>query len=495
VTTFNVNGQQLHVIEKGLRNRQVALLIHGWSSSWYALSPLLELLSLRFKCLAVDLPGYGKSPPLPGRTTIPAYADLLAELIAQVSDGPVVLIGHSMGGMISVSLALRHPVLVERMVLIGPTITGRLSSYINMVVSPITLLERFGLGRLLVSVVERSFVGMTDRIMRPASFAERSGIMEADYERLRADARRPGQGRVRARCYFAMRENNLSGKLKNVEAPALVIWGAEDNTVPLRDAGVVADEWPDADLRILPKAGHWPQFEAPQTTYRLVAAYLGLPRFSDRLHQPVDDNELLQIRDIAQFLAHSDVGNNLNLAQRTRLAAQCEPRLYRPGQTIVRAEEVGSELYIIRAGTVEVWNDPEHPGQQGQNLRKVADMKPGQIAGELAVLDGGVRSADLIAGPDGATVLALHREPLLALCEDEVLGTRLLWNIATAMSQRVRLVLWQLHRAARPADIDQLPGDAPKGQRGKRDERLIHDHTSRQEQAKEGAFQSVAPRR
>ena len=42
--------------------------------------------------------------------------------------------------------------------------------------------------------------------------------MEADYERLRADARRPGQGRVRAQCYFAMRDNNLSGRLKNVEA-------------------------------------------------------------------------------------------------------------------------------------------------------------------------------------------------------------------------------------------------------------------------------------
>jgi pimeloyl-ACP methyl ester carboxylesterase/CRP-like cAMP-binding protein len=500
VTIYNVNGQQLHVIEKGLHNRQVALLIHGWSSSWYALSPLLELLSLRFKCLAVDLPGYGKSPPLPGRTTIPAYADLLAELVAQVSDGPVVLVGHSMGGMTSVSLALRHPILVERMVLIGPTITGRLSSYINLVVSPITLLERFGLGRLLVSVGERSFVGITDRIMRPASFAERSGIMEADYERLRADARRPGQGRVRAQCYFAMRDNNLSGRLKGVEAPALVIWGAEDNTVPLRDAGVVADEWPDADLRILPKAGHWPQFEAPETTRRLVAAYLGLPRFSDRLHHPVDDGELLRIREMAQFLAHSDVGNNLNLAQRTRLAAQCEPRVYHPGQNIVRADETGSELYIIQAGTVEVWNDPEHPGQQAQNLRKVADLKPGQITGELAMLDGGLRSADLIAGPDGATLLALNREPLLALCEDDaVLGTRLLWNIATAMSQRVRLILWQLHRAARPAELehpattDRPAGRETRGRRGKRGERGGNHKPSPYDQAEEEPLRPVAP--
>jgi pimeloyl-ACP methyl ester carboxylesterase/CRP-like cAMP-binding protein len=426
------------------------VLIHGWSSSSYALSPLLELLSLRFRCLSVDLPGYGKSPPLPNRTTIPAYADLLAELIAQVSDGPVVLVGHSMGGMIGITLALRHPVLVERMVLIGPTVTGRLSTYVNLVVSPITLMERFGLGSLLVSAGERSVVGITDRVMRPASFAERTGITEADYERLRADARSPGQGRVRAECYFAMRDNNLSGRLKGIETPALVIWGAEDNTVPLRDASVVADEWPDTDLRILPKAGHWPQFEAPDATRRLVAAYLGLPRFSDRLHTPVGDGEMLQIREIAQFLAHSDVGNNLNLAQRTRLAAQCEPRRYPPDQNIVRADEAGNELYIIHSGTVEVWRTPNSPGPASPNWDRVAVIKPGQVAGEFAMLDQGLRSADLIAGSEGATVLALNRENLLALCEDDaVLGTRLLWNVATAVARRARYILWQLKSASK----------------------------------------------
>jgi pimeloyl-ACP methyl ester carboxylesterase/CRP-like cAMP-binding protein len=449
VAVYKVNGQELHVVEKGQPKRQVALLIHGWSSSWYALSPLIEMLSLRFRCLAVDLPGYGKSPPFSQRTTIPDYADLLAEFAAQVSDGPVVLVGHSMGGMISITMALRHPVLVERMVLLGPTVTGRLSLFINLAVSPITLLERFGLGSGLVSIGERTFVGLTDRIMRPASIAERSGITEEDYVRLRADARSPGQGRVRAECFFAMRENNLSGRLKEVEKPSLVIWGAEDNTVPLRDASVIADEWPDADLRILPKAGHWPHFEAPDVTRRLVAAYLGLPRFSDRLHTPVSDDELLQIREIAQFLAHSDVGNNLNLAQRTRLAALCEPRHYDQGETIVRADEAGNELYIIQAGTVEVWTIPELHVGGSRNLQKAAEFKPGRITGEFAMLDQGLRSADLIAGPDGATVLALKRENLLALCEDDaVLGTRFLWNIAGAVAQRARFILWQLQRAS-----------------------------------------------
>jgi pimeloyl-ACP methyl ester carboxylesterase/CRP-like cAMP-binding protein len=443
------DNQQIHAVEEGQPNRQVALLIHGWSSSWYAMSPLIGLMSQRFRAIAVDLPGYGASPPLPERVTIPAYADLLADFAERVTDGPVVLVGHSMGGMISLTMALRYPELVERMVLIGPTISGRLSQYINLFISPITILERFGLGSLIVSAFERAMVGISDRLMRPASFAERSGITREEHLRLQADVRRPGQGRVRAECFFAMRENDLSGRLGEVQAPALVLWGAEDNTVPLRDAGVVADEWPDSDLRIIPMAGHWPHFETPDIVRRQVASYLGLPLFSSALHTPLDDEELELSQEVAQFLAHSDLGNDLNMAQRSRLAAQFRQRTYPSGSLLVSTDEVGNELYIVRTGTVEVWSNQDQPGQEAARARRVATYRPGQMLGELAMLDQGRRSADLIAGPEGATVLALTRERLLALCEDDaVLSTRLLWNIAVSMSQRMRFIQWQLRRAA-----------------------------------------------
>lgn len=459
---YTIQEQTIHTVEDGPSDRQVAILLHGWSSSWYAMSPLLALVSQRFHSIAVDLPGYGQSPPLQERATIPAYADILAEFIAQVADGPVVLIGHSMGGMISISLALRYPVLVDRMVLICPTISGRLSGFINTFISPITALERFGLGSLIVSVVESLFVGITDRMMRPASFAERTDITEQDYKRLRADARRPGQGRVRAECYLAMRENDLRGRLHAIEAPAMVLWGAEDNTVPLRDASIVADEWPTADLRIIPKAGHWPHFETPDASRRHISAFLGLPVVGSALLEPGDE-ELARIDEAAQFLAHSDVGNNLNQAQRSRLAAQFRGRTLAPGEHLVHIREAGNELYIVQEGTVEVWQDPEKPVDEATNLRRVATYTPGQLTGELAMLDGGVRSADLRAGPEGARILSLSRDRLQALAEDDsALGSRLLWNIATTMALRVRFILWQMRRAEQQrSGAGQRPDDAP----------------------------------
>ncbi|HWQ13022.1 MAG TPA: alpha/beta fold hydrolase, partial [Roseiflexaceae bacterium] len=353
MATYTIQGHRISGREEGPSQGQLALLIHGWSSSWFALSPLIAQVARRYQCLAVDLPGYGNSPPLPEPATIPRYADLLADLIRQVSDRPAALVGHSMGGMIAITLALRHPELVERMVLIAPTISGVLSTFITVAIWPVTLLESFRLGARLSRAVESQFVSLTDALMRPASFAERSGISAADYARLRADARRPGQGRVRAECYRAMAHNDLRGRLAQVEAPALVIWGAEDNTVPLRDAGVVADEWPAADLRIIPRAGHWPQFETPDATRRHVASFLGLPTADARTEATIGKT-VEAVGEVAQFLASSDIGNGLNPTQRARLAAHFNQRYYAPGRLIAQAGEPGRHLFVVQEGSVEV---------------------------------------------------------------------------------------------------------------------------------------------
>jgi pimeloyl-ACP methyl ester carboxylesterase len=278
MTTFTVRGHSFHAQEVGEQHSRVAILIHGWSSSWYAVSPLLPLLKNRYRCLAVDLPGYGESQPFEHRVTIDDYADLIIGLIEQVSpQHPVILVGHSMGGMTSITVALKRPELIERMVLLCPTISGNLSMFINLFMSPFVVLERFPLTRKLVEIFEPQMFSLTDRLLRPALFADQTGITERQYLQIRADARRPGQGRVRAECFTAMRRHDLRKRLDGIKTPALVIWGMEDNTVPLRDASAVARAWPDADLRVVPNAGHWPQFETPQTVERYVRAFLSTP--------------------------------------------------------------------------------------------------------------------------------------------------------------------------------------------------------------------------
>jgi CRP-like cAMP-binding protein len=219
-----------------------------------------------------------------------------------------------------------------------------------------------------------------------------------------------------------------------------VIWGAEDNTVPLRDAGVVADEWRGVDLRIVPKAGHWPQFETPAFTFKALAAYLGLPVVSSKLEDSTSPAEA--IARSADFLANSDIGADLSLAQRTRLAAQCRLRLFRPGDLIGPANEECTDLYIVQDGAVEVWSEPDLV--TGAPSRQLTTVLPGQMTGEMALLDGGRRSAALRAGEDGATLLVLRRERLRALAEDDpALGNAIIWNIAATLALRLRLTNWQ----------------------------------------------------
>jgi len=278
MTLYKVNNQYLYAREEGKGDKQVAILIHGWSSSWYALSPLMRYLTKRFHCVGIDLPGYGCSPRPKERITIKGYADLVATLIRKVSpDQQVILIGHSMGGMISLTIALHYPELVERLILLAPTVTGHLSLFVNLFIFPLTMLERFIPTDQLGFLFESPMNWVVDQLMRPASLAMNSGMTQADYERLRADARRPGQGRVRAECFWAMRYGDLRGKLWKIAAPSLIIWGLEDNTISLRDASVISYELPDADMRFMPNVNHWPQFEAPDRTQRFIEGFLGRP--------------------------------------------------------------------------------------------------------------------------------------------------------------------------------------------------------------------------
>ncbi len=59
---YTINEQTIYTEERGPANGPVAILIHGWSSSSFTWAPVIPVLSRRYRCIAVDLPGFGKSP-------------------------------------------------------------------------------------------------------------------------------------------------------------------------------------------------------------------------------------------------------------------------------------------------------------------------------------------------------------------------------------------------------------------------------------------------
>jgi CRP-like cAMP-binding protein len=146
------------------------------------------------------------------------------------------------------------------------------------------------------------------------------------------------------------------------------------------------------------------------------------------------------VEHAARTLGSSELAEGLTPQQIARLAAVAQVRQYHPGELVVDEHERSDELYLIDAGSLEVWLDPASVGRPGEPDRRIAELQAGQTCGELALLDGGVRSARVRAGVGGARLTVFASGQLLAICQaDTAIGFRIMRNLAGALALRLRL--------------------------------------------------------
>lgn len=94
------------------------LFLHGIGGNRHSFARQLPAFADAWRAVAWDMPGYGETP-LPERMTFAVLADAAAALIAALGEGPVAVVGHSMGGMVAQELVARHPDRVSALVLAG----------------------------------------------------------------------------------------------------------------------------------------------------------------------------------------------------------------------------------------------------------------------------------------------------------------------------------------------------------------------------------------
>jgi pimeloyl-ACP methyl ester carboxylesterase len=120
-----VAGSRLHYLDYPAGHRRggdVFVLAHGLGGRWQHWSENIPALGERGRVIAVDLPGFGRSRPLPGRCSIEAFADAIAELCRELRLPPAVFLGHSLGGPLAVRFATRHPGQARAIVLVAGTV-------------------------------------------------------------------------------------------------------------------------------------------------------------------------------------------------------------------------------------------------------------------------------------------------------------------------------------------------------------------------------------
>jgi pimeloyl-ACP methyl ester carboxylesterase len=276
--TISINGHDICYSKIGWGPNQ-AVLLHGWGASKIWWQPMAERLADTHTCYLPDLIGFGGSskPTRPEAFHIERQAATIADLIRRLQLGPVYLIGHSMGGMISITLAHRYPELVERLALFNLVVTGRCGSFLRAgqlsLRVPILGRPLYRLGQATtqstLTLYRRSFRMMLARpehlrLPQVETFIVRT---YADY---RALPLRSFEYALSALTHFDLRPF-----MAQVQQPTLVICGREDKQIPPADSQLLADALPQARLEWFSPAGHNPFVEYPDRCGQLLRAFAG----------------------------------------------------------------------------------------------------------------------------------------------------------------------------------------------------------------------------
>lgn len=278
------DGAALHVDVAGPDDAPLTVVLtHGWTLDTRSWEPVAQRLATHARVVRHDHRGHGRSDPAPAATmTLEQLADDLAAVIAATApDGPLVLGGHSMGGMAIMALAERHPALVARVggLALVATASGGLAGH-SFGLSPRAAAVVRGVEKRLYSSrywERRSTMG-SPRLLGPAL---RWLLLGPGADR---DARR-----ITCESIASCRPVTVSGFRPTLEAherdaalaafadvPTVVLVGSHDKLTPVGSAKRIARALPSARLTIYPEAGHMlPLERVTEVTAHLTALARG----------------------------------------------------------------------------------------------------------------------------------------------------------------------------------------------------------------------------
>ncbi|HCM25075.1 MAG: hypothetical protein A2Z99_06700 [Treponema sp. GWB1_62_6] len=250
-STLLVNGILLFYVAAG--SGIPVLYLHGnlGSSLWY--SRVMDLAGCR--TVAVELPNFGRSEPMPGEVDLDRYADFLAAFIEEADLDRPVLVAHSLGGAVAQSLAARRPELIRSLVLVDSAPPSGLRTPEERY--PAIELMRTDKG-ILASALRTVVPFLSDE----AFFA--SLVMDA--QKMAGPA---WIGNARALSGF-----DYSLNLGAFDKSVLVLRGNRDRIVTEAMARETAAAFPRARLEILEDVGHSPMVEDPARFKEILSSFI-----------------------------------------------------------------------------------------------------------------------------------------------------------------------------------------------------------------------------
>jgi pimeloyl-ACP methyl ester carboxylesterase len=272
----NINGYRIVYNQIGY-GPQKAVLVHGWGASKAWWQTVAEGLSETHTCYIPDLLGFGEStkPARRDEFHIEHQTNVVAALIKELNLGAVYLVGHSMGGMISVTLAHRYPHLVERLAVFNLVVTGRCGSFLRLgqltLLVPVVGRPLYAVGQSIPKSTLTAYAqSLRSMFQRPGSFncPETQDFFVRTYPALRDTPMRSLEFALWAFTNFDLRPF-----MHQVKHPTLVICGEDDKHIPPEDSLILAQALPNAHLECFSAAGHNPFVEYPEQCVSLLQGF------------------------------------------------------------------------------------------------------------------------------------------------------------------------------------------------------------------------------
>jgi pimeloyl-ACP methyl ester carboxylesterase len=269
---IEVQGRAVNLLEIG--SGPPVVFVHGLSGGWQNwLENMPVLAEAGYRCIAMDLPGFGESPMPAEQISIPGYAHFLDVLLGRLGVDAACVVGNSMGGYVAAELAIAVPQRVERLVLVAAA--GITSQELRNERALAGLRRAEWLLGLYGSffAARSQFVASHERLRRRALLliTAHPELLPGPlvWENLRGSGK-PGF----VAALDALTNYPIKDRLQQIACPTLVIWGEKDYLVPVRDADVFASLIPDARKVVFADTGHVPQLERPEAVNRLLLEFL-----------------------------------------------------------------------------------------------------------------------------------------------------------------------------------------------------------------------------
>ncbi len=254
-----INGVRLHFTDSAHDHTPVIVFLHYFGGSARSWQPLSDDLTANYRCIALDMRGFGESEaPLRGYT-VADYADDLAALIDHLALTEFTLIGHSMGGKIALAYAARKPDALHKLILIAPS---------PLSPEPIADEER---QHALASYGQRDAAEQTLHQIsaRPLVATLHANVIE--------DNLRSSLAAWQAWLEYGSRED-LSALMPRIQVPTLILSGEADKSIKpeviQREVAARLSSAPLVQMRMLPDAAHLLPLEAPQAAADAIRRFI-----------------------------------------------------------------------------------------------------------------------------------------------------------------------------------------------------------------------------